>query len=117
MIAAVALAAQGRTRIQNAGRLRLKESDRLRVITDTLRAFGARTQETPDGLTIDGGYPLHGATVRSEDDHRIVMMAAVVSALCEGEVVIEGAEAVNKSYPRFFEDFQALGGEVREEQP
>jgi 3-phosphoshikimate 1-carboxyvinyltransferase len=117
MIAAVALAAQGQTRIGNAARLRLKECDRLRVITNTLRAFGARTQETPDGLTIDGGNPLRGAAVASEDDHRIVMMAAVVSALCEGGVVIEGAEAVNKSYPRFFEDFQALGGEVREEQP
>lgn len=117
MIAAVALAAIGRTRIQNAARLRLKECDRLHVITNTLRALGARTQETPDGLTIDGGHQLHGATVASEDDHRIVMMAAVVSALCEGGVEIEGAEAVNKSYPRFFEDFRTLGGEVREEQP
>ncbi len=117
MIAAVALKADGRTRIQNAGRLRLKECDRLRAITDTLRAFGARITETPDGLTIDGGTPLHGGRVSSEDDHRIVMMAAVASALCKGPASIERADAVNKSYPRFFDDFQTLGGEVREEQP
>lgn len=117
MIAAVALKAEGRTRIQNAARLRLKECDRLSAITNTLRAFGARISETPDGLTIDGGQPLHGGCVSSEDDHRIVMMAAVASALCEGEVSIEHAGAVNKSYPRFFDDLRSLGGEVREEQP
>ena len=116
MIAAVALAARGQTRIVNAARLRLKECDRLQVITNTLRAFGARIAETPDGLLIDGGYPLHGGTVASEDDHRIVMMAAVVSALCEGEVVIENADVVNKSYPRFFKDFRTLGGKAREDQ-
>ena len=117
MIAAVALAADGHTRIRNAARLRLKECDRLRVITKTLRAFGARITEMPDGLTIDGGYKLHGGIIASEDDHRIVMMAAVVSALCDGEVVIEHADAVNKSYPRFFDDFRALGGEALEGQP
>ncbi len=115
MIAAVALAARGQTRIQNAARLRLKECDRLSVITGTLRAFGAQISETPDGLIIGGGHLLHGATVSSENDHRIVMMAAVASALCGGEVTVAHAEAVHKSYPRFFTDFHALGGQTREE--
>ncbi|MFH1512507.1 MAG: 3-phosphoshikimate 1-carboxyvinyltransferase, partial [Bacillota bacterium] len=97
MIAAVALAARGQTRIQNAARLRLKECDRLSVINGTLRAFGAQITETPDGLIIGGGHPLHGAAVSSEDDHRIVMMAAVTSALCAGEVTVAHADAVHKS--------------------
>lgn len=117
MIAVVALAAEGQTRIENAARLRLKECDRLRVITNTLRTFGAQITETPDGLIIDGGHMLHGGSVSSEDDHRIVMMATVASALCEGEVTITRADAVHKSYPRFFEDFQSLGGQTREDQP
>jgi 3-phosphoshikimate 1-carboxyvinyltransferase len=117
MIAAVALAAKGRTRIGNAARLRLKESDRLSGIARTLRAFGAQIEETPDGLVIEGGRSLRGARVSSENDHRIAMMAAVASALCDGEVTIGGADAVNKSYPRFFDDLRTLGGQTREELP
>jgi len=117
MIAAVALAARGQTRIQNAARLRLKECDRLSVIASTLRALGTQIAETPDGLLIEGGHVLHGARVSSENDHRIAMMAAVVSALCKGEVTIDQSGAVNKSYPRFFNDFRTLGGKTREDLP
>lgn len=117
MIAAVALAAKGSTRIGNAARLRLKESDRLSVIARTLRAFGAQIEETPDGLVIEGGHSLRGARVSSENDHRIAMMAAVASALCDGGVTVGGADAVNKSYPRFFDDLRTLGGKTREELP
>ena len=115
MIAAVALKARGETHIHHAARLRLKESDRLRVIADTLRSFGADITETPDGLRITGGRTLHGAQIDGAEDHRIVMMAAVASALCEGEVTIRGADAVHKSYPRFFADFRTLGGDARED--
>lgn len=114
MIAAVALAAGGETRIQNAARLRLKESDRLHAIAQTLRTFGAQIAETADGLTIHGGAPLHGGTVSACGDHRIAMMAAVVSTLCDDPVTIENADAANKSYPRFFDDFRSLGGTARE---
>lgn len=117
MIAAVALAADGRTRILNAARLRLKESDRLGVIRNTLGALGAQVQETMDGIEIEGGLPLRGCAVSSENDHRIAMMAAVASALCDGPVTIGQADAVNKSYPRFFDDFRVLGGEALEETP
>ena len=114
ILAAVALAAKGQTIIRNAARLRLKECDRLAGIANTLRTFGASVTELPDGLLIDGGQPLNGGIVSSEIDHRIVMMSAVASALCDGDVTILDAEAVNKSYPRFFDDFRALGGKTRE---
>ena len=117
MIAAVALAANGQTRILNAARLRLKECDRLHAITTTLRSLGAQIEETPDGLLINGKHPLHGGSISSENDHRIVMMAAIVSAICQGQVTITQAEAVNKSYPRFFADLQALGGLPQEVMP
>jgi 3-phosphoshikimate 1-carboxyvinyltransferase len=115
MITVVALAAEGQTRVLSAARLRLKECDRLSGTSETLRAFGAQIVETHDSLLIDGGNKLHGGTVSSQNDHRIAMMAALASVLCEGPVVIEQAEAVNKSYPRFFEDLRSLGGSVAEE--
>jgi 3-phosphoshikimate 1-carboxyvinyltransferase len=110
VLAAVAAGAEGTTTIYNAGRLRIKESDRLRAVTETLCALGADVTETPDGLVINGKPRLQGGTVHSFGDHRIVMSAAIASTLCQSPVVIEGAEAVNKSYPGFFADFAALGG-------
>ena len=115
MITVVALAAQGQTRILSAARLRLKESDRLSTTSETLHTFGAQITETQDSLLIDGKNELHGGSVSSHNDHRIAMMAAVASVLCNGVVTIDQAEAVNKSYPRFFEDLKSLGGVVTEE--
>ncbi|MBE0600429.1 MAG: 3-phosphoshikimate 1-carboxyvinyltransferase, partial [Firmicutes bacterium] len=77
--------------------------------------FGAQITETHDSLLIDGGHTLRGAVVNSQNDHRIAMMAAVASVLCEGTVTIEQAEALNKSYPRFFADLRSLGGIATEE--
>ncbi|HPJ03033.1 MAG TPA: 3-phosphoshikimate 1-carboxyvinyltransferase, partial [Candidatus Limiplasma sp.] len=115
MITVVALAAEGQTRILSAARLRLKESDRLSATSETLRTFGAQITETHDSLLIDGKNELHGGRVSSHNDHRIAMMAAVASVLCNEVVTIDQAEAVNKSYPRFFEDLKSLGGVVTEE--
>ena len=70
-----------------------------------LQNLGADAEETADGLLIRGGKPLTGGTVDSANDHRIAMAAAVASTLCTGPVTVLGAEAVNKSYPRFWEDF------------
>jgi len=117
MIAVVALAAEGRTRILNAARLRLKESDRLSAIANTLGALGAQIAETPDSLLIEGGRKLRGGSINSQNDHRVAMMAAVASVLCDGEVAIAQAGSVNKSYPRFFDDLRSLGGGTAEEQP
>jgi len=112
VLSVVASVAEGETLIGNAGRLRLKESDRLRSVTETLRALGAEIRETEDGLVIRGVESLRGGTVTSFSDHRIVMMAAVASVVCRAPVAINVAEAVSKSYPGFFADFEALGGKV-----
>ena len=110
VLSVVAAAAQGETEIYNAGRLRIKESDRLRAVTETLRALGADISELEDGLLIRGNGALRGGKVSSFGDHRVAMMAATASVLCEGPVEISGAESVNKSYPGFFKDFVTLGG-------
>lgn len=109
-IAAVAACAEGTSKIVNAERLRIKESDRLKSITATLSALGADISETADGLVINGRKKLSGGKVDSWGDHRIAMMAAIASAVCEKPVTIENAQAVKKSYPAFFDDFKILGG-------
>ncbi|MEL4105693.1 3-phosphoshikimate 1-carboxyvinyltransferase [Oscillospiraceae bacterium WX1] len=114
VLSAVAAVADGQTRIYNAGRLRIKESDRLKTVTETLSALGADITETEDGLVIYGKKRLIGGTVHAHGDHRIAMTAAVASAVCDGPVVITGAEAVSKSYPGFFNDFAAMGGTFEE---
>lgn len=114
-LAAAASVAEGVTVIKNAGRLRLKESDRLKATASTLGALGADISETVDGLVIRGKNRLDGGTVDSHGDHRIVMAAAVAAAVCINPVIIKGAEAVRKSYPGFFEDYKALGGIVSED--
>lgn len=109
LLAVAAAGAQGETRVTGAARLRLKESDRLQTVSQMLRSLGGRVEELPDGLVIQGG-PLRGGTVDGEGDHRIVMAAAVAGLVCENPVEILGAEAVEKSYPAFFEDFNRLTG-------
>ncbi len=115
ILAVAAATADGTTHIRNAGRLRLKESDRLAAICDCLEKIGARISCGVDSLTIIGEPhgPLKGGTVSGYNDHRIVMAMTIASLLCENPVIIEGAEAINKSYPTFFEDFKSLGGEFR----
>jgi 3-phosphoshikimate 1-carboxyvinyltransferase len=115
VLAAVASVAEGKTTIYNAARLRIKESDRIKTVTDTLRLLGADIVETPDGLIIHGKKQLIGGTINSHNDHRIAMTAAIVSSVCTEPVIIENADAVNKSYPGFFRDFAALGGQTEEE--
>ncbi len=103
VLAVVAAAAEGDTRITGAGRLRIKESDRIATTAALLRSLGGEVEELADGLLIHGGKPLTGGTVSGAGDHRIVMSAAVASLLCSEPVTILGAEAAKKSYPLFFE--------------
>ncbi|MDR2532207.1 MAG: 3-phosphoshikimate 1-carboxyvinyltransferase [Oscillospiraceae bacterium] len=110
ILAVISAFAKGQTTLYNASRLRLKESDRLSSVCEMLRALGADAEEKPDALIITGGGNLKGGIADSKGDHRIAMSAAVCACFCEGEVIIKGAEAVEKSYPRFFEDFAKLGG-------
>lgn len=104
ILAVVATAATGVTHITGAERLRLKESDRLASVTAFLRTLGGDITETPDGLTIVGGKPLHGGTVDACGDHRIAMSAAAAALLSRGVVTIPHAQCVQKSYPTFFEE-------------
>lgn len=102
---------QGESHIINAGRLRIKESDRLAAITAELNRMGAQIEEHSDSLTIHGVSNLHGATLSSWNDHRIAMAAAIAACRAEGDVSIMGAEAVRKSYPEFFDVYRALSTE------
>ena len=110
-IAACACAAGKELRVTHAERLRIKESDRIATVRQALNALGGDVSETPDGLIVHRRKPT-GGEVDAAGDHRIAMMAAVASAGCTREVVIHGAEAVNKSYPGFWRDFASLGGRV-----
>ena len=99
--------------IKNAGRLRLKESDRLSTVTEVLAALGAEVIEEADRLIIRGRETLPGGvTVDSHNDHRIAMMAAIAATRCEKPVTVTGAECVAKSYPNFWEDYERLGGKI-----
>jgi 3-phosphoshikimate 1-carboxyvinyltransferase len=112
VLCAVASAAEGETVIKNAQRLKNKESDRLMTVYETLTALGADVLKTEDGLIGRGKPRLAGGKADSFGDHRIAMTAAVLSCICENEVSIVRAEAVDKSYPGFFRDFAALGGKI-----
>lgn len=98
--------------IYNAQRLKIKESDRLAACADMLNRLGCNVTVNPDGLDIHPTGGLHGGIVDSFGDHRIVMAAAVAALCCNGEVIIKGAEAAEKSYPRFFDDYRMLGGKA-----
>ncbi|MCL2070956.1 MAG: 3-phosphoshikimate 1-carboxyvinyltransferase [Oscillospiraceae bacterium] len=115
VLSVVGVAASGLTTIRNAARLRIKESDRLAAVTDVLTVLGAKITEKDDGLEIHGGlknmHKENGGNVRvsSWNDHRIAMSAAIAAAaLCSQPVIIQGSEAVDKSYPTFFDDLRAL---------
>lgn len=112
ILAATAALAKGRTRIYNAARLRIKESDRLAAMADGLNRLGAQVQETPDGLLIDGVESLHGGEVDGYNDHRVVMALSIAALRADGLVTISDAESIRKSYPAFFEDYNRLGGKA-----
>ena len=101
------------TRLTNASRLRMKESDRLASVTAVLTALGADIEEGPDFLTICGRETLAGGvSVDSFNDHRIAMMTAIAATRCQQPVTLTGGESVNKSYPDFWEEYQRLGGKL-----
>lgn len=113
-LAALAAGNEGCTQLKNAGRLRLKESDRLTTVRQTLEAFGVTVEEGTDSLTIYGRQFLRGGgTIDCCNDHRIAMMAAVLATRADAPVTLLGAECVKKSYPDFWEDYQRLGGIIQ----
>ena len=109
IIALLATQANGQTVIADAEELRVKETDRIQVVADSLNAMGANVVPTVDGMIITGPTPLHGADLETFGDHRIGMMAAIAALLVsEGNVMLDRAEAINTSYPSFFEDLETL---------
>ncbi|MFV8063667.1 3-phosphoshikimate 1-carboxyvinyltransferase [Streptococcus pluranimalium] len=109
IIALLATQANGTTIIRDAEELKVKETDRIQVVADALNAMGTKIEPTADGMIIEGPTPLHGATVNTFGDHRIGMMTAIAALLAQdGEVVLERAEAINTSYPAFFDHLESL---------
>ena len=109
IIALLATQANGQTVIADAEELRVKETDRIQVVADSLNAMGANVVPKEDGMIITGTTPLHGADLETFGDHRIGMMAAIAALLVsEGNVMLDRAEAINTSYPSFFEDLETL---------
>ncbi len=104
--------ARGETRIVHAGRLRLKESDRLAAMEEALTALGGRVAATPDGLVISGAEELAGGVARGCNDHRVVMALAAAGLRSRGPVRVTDEESIQKSYPGFFRELEKLGGSV-----
>jgi len=109
IIALLATQAQGVTVIKDAEELKVKETDRIQVVADALNSMGADITPTADGMIIKGKSRLHGARVNTFGDHRIGMMTATAALLvADGEVELDRAEAINTSYPSFFDDLESL---------
>ena len=112
VLSVLAAVSEGETKIYNASRLRIKESDRIATTVAMINALGGDARDEGDCIFIRGKKTLSGGIVSAENDHRIAMSAAVAAAVCEGEVKILGAEAVRKSYGNFFEDYEKLGAKT-----
>ena len=109
IIALLATQAEGMTVIKDAEELKVKETDRIQVVADALNSMGASITPTTDGMIIKGKTTLHGARVNTFGDHRIGMMTAIAALLvADGEVELDRAEAINTSYPSFFDDLETL---------
>ena len=110
VLAVIGALSEGTTRIINAGRLRIKESDRLKAVATELNNLGAKVEELEDSLIIEGVASLKGGMVNTWNDHRIAMAMAIASLKCVNPVIIKESDCINKSYPGFFHDFADLGG-------
>ena len=106
--------AEGTSHIINAGRLRIKECDRLTASVELLKATGIDAVEEEDSMTITGSTSYNKAEVTSSNDHRMCMAEAILSTRANGPITIDDKDCVKKSYPGFFEDFKSLGGEYHE---
>ncbi len=112
-IAVTAAFADGETKITGAARLRLKESDRIKAVCNALKAMGVSVAEDKDGIIIKGSK-VSGGKVDGVNDHRIVMAFSIAANFASGETEIKDSQAVSKSYPEFFRDFEKIGGKVNE---
>ena len=114
ILAVLASFCDGKSRIYNAGRLRIKECDRLSAMAQSLNACGGKVTETPDELIIEGVGSLKGGEVPDFNDHRIPMAMSIAAMRSDAPVIIRGAQSVAKSYPDFWEVYKSLGGEFED---
>jgi 3-phosphoshikimate 1-carboxyvinyltransferase len=112
--AALAARARGVSEFFDVAELRVKESDRIRMIAETLRSFGVEVEERPDGFAVEGrpDGALRAASVASGGDHRIAMTAAVLALVADGESVIDDVDCIATSFPRFAGTLRALGADL-----
>ncbi len=108
IIAVVATQATGKTIIRDAAELKVKETNRISTTANELRKLGAQIEETEDGLIIEGPTPLHGATCQSHGDHRIGMAMVIAGLATDEPVIVDGADAIQVSFPRFYELLRQL---------
>jgi len=108
MIAAMACTAEGTTVIRDASELKVKESNRIKVMVENLKQLGASAAETEDGMIIEGKNPLHGGSVDSHRDHRIAMTFSVLDLVTDGKVEINDTNCIDISYPGFYRDLNSL---------
>ena len=114
VLTVLAAVSEGTTKIINAGRLRIKECDRLAAMTSELNKMGAAITEEPEGLTITGKPEglRGGVEADAWNDHRIAMSLAIAAQCCAEPITLTGAGSVSKSYPDFWEDYQSVGGKI-----
>ncbi|MEC5126982.1 3-phosphoshikimate 1-carboxyvinyltransferase [Verrucomicrobiales bacterium BCK34] len=108
ILAVAAALAEGKTVIKDAQELRVKESDRISAVAESLRRMGVPVDEFADGMEITGGHKLKGAEINSLGDHRIAMSFAIAGLFAEGETVIKGVECIETSYPGFIRELKQL---------
>ncbi len=108
IIAILSCFAKGTTVIADAAELKVKESNRIDLMVQNLKAMGADITATEDGMIINGGRPLHSATIETKKDHRIAMSFSIANLCCEGELNILHKDCVNISYPEFYQDLASL---------
>lgn len=108
IIAVMAAVAEGTTVIKDAAELKVKESDRIKTVSDGLKAMGAAVTPTEDGMIIEGGKALHGGNIRTEKDHRIAMSFTIASYLTDDEVILDYPDCVDISYPTFYSTLKSL---------
>lgn len=114
MVPSLAIAASfasGKTIIKGAERLRYKESDRIESVVENLKKMGVHVTEEQDGMEIIGGS-VNGAELDGYNDHRIVMAFSIAGLFADGETLISDAQSIHKSYPKFFDDYNSLGGKA-----
>ena len=108
MIAVMAALAEGTTIIKDATELKVKETDRIATVTEALTSMGADITPTEDGMIIQGGQGLKGATINSYLDHRIAMAFSIAALVAQGETKILDSQCVDVSYPAFFSNLEEL---------